>query len=572
MLLRKLLVTYIFVIIVTVLVVSSIVMNTISTTIENEVLKSNELVLDNGLKIFSNFIREMKSVLLDVAINDKIQNILREFSSSDNSLSTENINNVVLENKYVLQMLRKNNAMISVFPMDESGNVYHFDEGKKAYELLNKEKNQWINETLYKNGSFLLKRVKKDGNYVIRLACTVTQLNHRYKTIGILAVDINLSGISVLLYDVKLANNLSPYLVDSQGNILLPYVDHLGLNSEIKNGSSNYSFVTDEGLIVIRRIMEGTDWKLIGIVPKNELIKKRSEIKLTLFLTGAISIILLTIASYYFSYRISKPIIRLSNQMKIVETGKLEEIEPKVYYKGEVKMLYSHFNHMLRRINELIEEVYLAKINEKEAELMALQAQINPHFLYNTLDSINWMALKYNAQDIRQMVTALAKMMRYSLNNGENFVSVKNEFKQVKSYIAIQEIRYRDKFKTQFEIEEEILDYVIIKLLLQPLVENAIVHGFNESDTKGNLLINGFIKDQHLVFEVINDGKMIEIEKIRKLLNPSTQEKPKNYGIRNVNDRLKKQYGDNYGLTYDCANGYTKAIIRIPINKLKEGR
>jgi two-component system sensor histidine kinase YesM len=223
---------------------------------------------------------------------------------------------------------------------------------------------------------------------------------------------------------------------------------------------------------------------------------------------------------------------------------------------------------MIRRINSLIEEVYLAQIKEKEAELLALQQQINPHFLYNTLDSIAWMSMAYKAEDIRYMVMSLASMMRYSLNEGNNYISVRDELEQVRNYVGIQEIRYDNKFTTAIKCDTEALDYKIIKLIIQPLVENAIVHGFKDTGKFGNIEINVQIVGQDLKIEVINDGDEIDLDKVKKLLEPETDEKPKHYGLRNVNDRLIKSFGKKSAIKFSVEHGKTVARIKISLNQL----
>jgi two-component system sensor histidine kinase YesM len=176
------------------------------------------------------------------------------------------------------------------------------------------------------------------------------------------------------------------------------------------------------------------------------------------------------------------------------------------------------------------------------------------------------MALKYKAEDVRYMVNALANMMRYSLNSGMNFITVEDEIEQVRNYVGIQEVRHNGKFNTYFEVDEEILNYRIIKLLLQPLVENAIRHGFMDSGKYGEILVKGYIEKDNLVFEVVNEGDTIDMNKIEALLHPSNDEKQKSYGIRNVNDRLVKQYGDEFELKFFTKDGYTFARIEIPLD------
>jgi len=248
--------------------------------------------------------------------------------------------------------------------------------------------------------------------------------------------------------------------------------------------------------------------------------------------------------------------------MKKVEKGNFN-ISVEENWGGEIGVLYSSFNYMIKRINELIHEVYLSKIKEKDAELKALQAQINPHFLYNTLDTVNWLAVKHNVPEISKIVNSLASILRYSINKGNDVTTVDKELKHVESYITIQKIRFKDKFEVSFNIDKRILHYKTIKLILQPLVENAIIHGIETYEGKGKILINGYLDGEKIVFEVINNGNPIDLDLVNKLLDSPSEDKD-SYGIQNVNERIKLYYGEEYGLYYQAIDSNTVARIVIP--------
>ena len=203
-------------------------------------------------------------------------------------------------------------------------------------------------------------------------------------------------------------------------------------------------------------------------------------------------------------------------------------------------------------------------MREKEAELRTLQAQINPHFLYNTLDSINWMAVKYGADDIEEMVTDLSQMLRYSLNNGVNQLKVSEELTQIRCYLNIQQKRFSNSFSTSYEIDPEVLDYQVIKLLLQPLVENALQHGFDESGQTGKLMLRVKKKENNIEFSVLNNGNKMDLEKVKQALQLPEDAKPTSYGLRNVNDRLVKYYGAKSGLQFSIEGDYSCARFTIP--------
>nr|WP_245523182.1 histidine kinase [Thermosediminibacter oceani] len=176
---------------------------------------------------------------------------------------------------------------------------------------------------------------------------------------------------------------------------------------------------------------------------------------------------------------------------------------------------------------------------------------------------MNWLAIKNNVPDISKMVTSLASILRYSLNRGNDVITVEDELRQVKSYITIQKIRFSDKFDVYYRISQDIFDCKIIKLILQPLVENAIIHGIETYQGKGYIEIRGFAEGNEVVFEVENNGNAPDLDKINSLLN-SGGEVSNGYGIKNVNERLKLYYGEEYGLSYRIQDGNTVAVIRVP--------
>lgn len=237
---------------------------------------------------------------------------------------------------------------------------------------------------------------------------------------------------------------------------------------------------------------------------------------------------------------------------------------------GEITILYHNFNSMLRIRQDLIEEIYGARVREKEAELRALQAQINPHFLYNTLDSINWMAVKYGADDIEEVVTDLSRMLRYSLNNGLNILKISQELIQIKSYIKIQQLRFSGFFQVTYDVDDQVLDCRIIKLLLQPLVENALLHGFDEAGENGVLIIRIRRTGERIHFSVINNGKQMNLEKVARAMDSSFVEQTGSYGLRNVNDRLVKYYGPDSGLRFSVKDRYSTAEFFIPFGETED--
>jgi len=314
--------------------------------------------------------------------------------------------------------------------------------------------------------------------------------------------------------------------------------------------------------------IEKTDWKLVAVVPTKELLKKVDIIGMSILLTCILCLIIAFIFSFLFSHMISKPIRRLAKVMKVFENDQNIRIETKS--SDEMGFLYKSFNNMAGKINLLFRDIEEISQKEKNAELKALQAQINPHFLYNTLDSINWLALKYNAPDISNMITSLAKFLRHSLNKGREFISVENELEHVQSYINIQKIRYTSKFNVNIHVDQEICHQNIIKLVLQPMVENAIIHGFKDIEYVGEITIRGYRVNEYFYLKVKDNGIGADVDRLNQMLHQKieySEAEGSSYGIRNVNERLKLYYGEQCGVSFEeNESGGVTAIIKARLD------
>ena len=274
-------------------------------------------------------------------------------------------------------------------------------------------------------------------------------------------------------------------------------------------------------------------------------------------------------ATVIFSASITRPISTLSKLMKKAQTGDMT-VRFVNHYKGEIGQLGDSFNAMVEKINELLGVVYKEQKNKREAELKILHEQIKPHFLYNTLDTIQWKAKQYHAQDIVDLVLALSGFFRISLSQGKEFITLEQEVLMVKNYLDIQKVRYEDLFEYKTEIEEGLGNYMVLKICLQPLVENALYHGIKESDQdRGTIWIRAFSESEDsIILKVEDDGAGMSQERIDQLNSwlklKERGEEVKAYGTLNVNDRIKIAYGDEYGLHYEKrTGGGTVAVVRL---------
>ncbi len=313
--------------------------------------------------------------------------------------------------------------------------------------------------------------------------------------------------------------------------------------------------------VIFEREIDQTGWQVGFCMKKSWIIDPLQPILLASVLIGVGCIILSLGSIWFFTSNISGRIRRLSGAMEEVEQGNLG-VEMADDQLDEIGDLSRGFNHMVGELRYLIEEVYKGKIRQKKYEMTALRAQINPHFLYNSLSLINWKALEIGADDISKATLALSRYYRTSLNKGKNVMSIREEIDNVRAYLEIQEMFHDYSFQVNIEVAEEILELETLNLVLQPLAENAIVHGIDRKrQGKGILTVTGELEDSCVLLKVSDNGVGMNQEKAERIISS----KSSGYGLRNVNSRIKLQYGEEYGLSVQSIEGLgTEITVRFP--------
>lgn len=303
---------------------------------------------------------------------------------------------------------------------------------------------------------------------------------------------------------------------------------------------------------------EISDWDIVNVIEREELSHESSYIGWVIIIASIILCFLSIYVATTISKRISKPLETLENS--IVEVGDGNYQLDAVFDDSEVGKVGKKFQDIVNNNLKLREQLLNSEIKEREAELLLLQSQINPHFLYNTLDSLYFMAIIQNEDDIAEMVKNLSDTFKLSLNKGDKLIRVRDELDKIKSYMKILNLRFGDRFLLQIEVEEEILDLKILSFILQPIVENSVYHGLEPKRGKGKIQIEGYQKEEMLHFVIEDDG--IGIRDMSKL--------DMGYGVHNIRERIKLFYGDEYQVKFESVVGQgTIAVFTLPI--IKEG-
>lgn len=391
---------------------------------------------------------------------------------------------------------------------------------------------------------------------------------------GVLMVDINFRTIEELSSQVSLGKKGYAYITDSVGNIVYHPQQQLiyaGLKYEnmepvLKYNFGNYTDLsTGEERYITVRSVQPIGWKIVGVAYPSEIVTTKRDLGefLIWFLAAVLACVI--IISVFVSAKISQPILRLEKSVKKVERG---DFSSPVDVKGfvEVERVSHRFNLMVQQIRELMEQIILEQEAKRKSELDVLQAQINPHFLYNTLNSVIRLAERGHNEEVVKTITSLSKLFRISLAKGNNIITVRDELEHVRNYLIIQNIRYKNKFQFVIQADNNVLDCQTLKLILQPLVENAIVHGLEEQYDPGMITIKAFM-DHHVVrFTIVDNGLGMSPEKLKDVMSGESEGgKGSGVGVKNVNERIRLAYGPEYGLHYESEREEgTTVTVTIP--------
>lgn len=297
--------------------------------------------------------------------------------------------------------------------------------------------------------------------------------------------------------------------------------------------------------LLVKKKVPQANWTIYCFVPAAQVSPNAGTIINATMIVILVCIVSLLVIISIFSKTMIRRIYNLNTMMKRVETGELD-LQVHSQSKDEIGELTNRFGNMLIRLNELIDESYRSKIVQKEAELKALQWQINPHFLYNTLSFINWKALKSDAHDISHVVTSMSRFYRTALNRGNNIIPVRDELENIKSYIEIIQVMSEYSFDVMYEIDEAVYGFATINLILQPLAENAIKHGINQKPSgRGLLQVSAWVREGTIVFAIEDNGPGMAQETADSILTQTSA----GYGLKNVNERLQLRFGAEYGIS-----------------------
>ncbi|MEW9711541.1 sensor histidine kinase [Paenibacillus sp. SI92] len=407
-----------------------------------------------------------------------------------------------------------------------------------------------------------------DSLYVVR---SILDPNNYAVPIGQLRVDVQAETIRTMLKKANVVKKSATFLVDQNHQIVLssepiPFTD-MKLPDTVSD-SATVNWQNENNYYLYRQL--SSNWGMVTVIPLDEVVQQSHQLRNDLLVILLIVTVVAYFLAYLFSFSVTRRITQLTSRLRDVQKGNLIALA-QTQGKDEIGELIQTYNYMVEKISSMNKEQYRLGQEVKNAELKALQSQINPHFLYNTLDLINWMADSGLNTDIKKVVKALARFYKVSLSSGKDIITLREELQHVSFYVQIQNIRFENKIDFQINVEDELLDNSIPKITLQPIVENAILHGIlGRTHREGTITITGSRQENTLHLVIKDNGVGMRPNQVDDIMAGISRNKigGSGYGVKNVIERIRHYFGEPYNLTYRSQLGEgTEVEITIPVTE-----
>ncbi|WP_258235123.1 cache domain-containing sensor histidine kinase [Paenibacillus agaridevorans] len=561
-----------------------------ATILKNEVVRTMGQALNQAGSNLSYRLERIEDISNAALMNANLHSYL-SISSDDESIGTQI--KVIEDLRYLVETVQSNSDVFRVRLFVDKSKLYA-GERVNFFALDSLMGRPWFDTIIAGNGGIVWTGVYQeaflgeDDETILSAARMLRDPGDYDKVSGVLMIDVKQSLVSNILSELQFSPGTEVYLVAPDGSVVY-HSDPLRIGTQVDPAVQDVIGAGSEGTASIRldnerhdvlyTTLPPTGWKLVAqgsesqLSPATVKLTRQSERRslieyVALFLI--LPFVLLAIIVRGMNRRVNQVITVIRKEEKEGKES-VEGLHELPAVSGDFHMLERSVDHLILRVRTLVEEKYSAELREREAQLQALQAQINPHFLYNTLDTINWIAIGKGATDISGMIDSLAKYFRLSLNKGKSVVSATDELRLAEVYLEIQQSRFLGSFDFEVDAGKGLEEYRMPKLILQPIVENALLHGIRKAkDRKGRINITARAEGEDLVFAVSDNGIGMEEELTRRLL---TEERTgtgdpagngSSYGLYNVNERIKLYAGEGYGLAISSRLGAgTTVSVRL---------
>lgn len=556
-----------------VVIVTGVSMKFTNTSIFENSSEYTHTIIQQMNQNIDSYIDYMENIAYLISSNEDVQDYL-----FDEKIDNEGRYRILNQLQTILD---SRSDIRNVGIISKNGRMLINDGSKSVNQDLDLNTQEWYATALEKpNGPILTSShvqhiISGERPWVITLSRGIRDRSGSGEKEGVFFIDLNYSAISELCDQSTVGTKGYAFILDAKGNIVY-HPQQQQLYNELQTENISLIMDTDEDTVLTGTGNDGklysisrsekTGWTVVDCTNVKELLSKSRQAQSVYVLTAIILVIVALLFSRFMARSITLPIQKLRDSMKKVQEGDFSVSDVVVDSKNEIGSLTKSFDVMTHRIHELMEQNVYEQEEKRKSELKALQSQINPHFLYNTLDSIIWMAEGKKNEEVVLMTASLARLLRQSISNEDEVVPIANEVEYARGYLTIQKMRYKDKLEFQIEVDSSILYIPLIKLVLQPIIENAIYHGLKYKESKGLLIVKGFMKDGNAVLQVIDDGVGMDEETLAHIYDKHKVNYHSNgVGVYNVQKRLKLYYGEDYGITYTSELGKgTTATITIP--------
>lgn len=549
-----------------------------------------------GVSLYGRFSSQLYGILEEESqsqigqVSRSVDSYLRTMMKLSDSLYYGVIKNADLSNSSInkeIMLLYDNNkdSIDNIALLDREGKLIESVPAARLKTNLDVTQEAWFADTLDKteNLHFSKPHVQYmfDNNefqyrWVITMTRAVEITEGPFTKQGVLLIDIRYNSLEQLLSEVALGAGGYIYLVDQNGEILFhPKVQLIDSGLETEGTLSMATFregtykknIDGRMCIVNMKSLGYTGWKLVGVTPTAGISLDSLKTRLFLIFIVALFLFLLLVINAYISSRITNPIKELEKSVNILESGDLD-VPVYIGGSGEIRHLGSSIKNMASQIQVLMDDIVVEHESKRKSEFDTLQSQINPHFLYNTLDIIVWMVENEKKAEAVKVITALARFFRISLSKGKSIITLRDELEHVRNYLMIQQMRFKNKFTFLIEAEEGVLDLASLKLMLQPIAENAVYHGMEFMDGDGEVRITARREGEELYLSIRDNGLGMTEEQVKNLFTHNSRVSSTHgsgIGVKNVNERIKLYFGDGYGLSIESESDEgTTVTIRLP--------
>lgn len=568
---KKLVVIFVFLITLPITYVSYSSYRTNSDAMLASTTESAGQLADNAMDKVDRYIADLKRSTILPLYNKDVQKYLDQKGTDWDKNSSVNM--------FLMYLANTKEEISAVYMTDRYGTIFYFNK-PGLNELYPYERlAEWQQRTRKAGlapvlvGTYPVRVNGSEERQVFSVMRSIQSVS-TLKDIGIIVIDVDIRLFEGIIQPLNSVTHGDTVIVDENGKIVYNSdPDRLGGNltgNALLAGAVNSrgSFrlnIDGEPHIAVYSVSESTGWKTLVTIPLQELLgpikqSRNAMMVMTLSILGFALVV-----AMFISYALTKPLKRTVQLMKQVQRGKLD-VRVNVKHNDEIGMLGSHFNRMLGRVQDLLQEVYETEKSKQKADMLALQNQINPHFIYNTLESIRMLAELNDDDRVAELTYLLGQLLRYSITRSDEISTVQRELEHVENYLQLLQIRFPDKISYRFIVPESYYQLPIIKLVFQPIVENAVFHGLEKQAGAGMISITAWNERDDVLFAVYDDGVGMSAERLAGLNESLNDGKTDKFGIglRNVNERIRLHYGESSSLDVTSMPGEgTTVTLRI---------